>query len=213
MVTISVVIATIPPREAHLRRVLKGFANQTRQANEIVVVPDDTGAGVAPTRNIGISTAKSDFIAFFDDDDLVYPSHLQLLEETQLETGADLVYPWHDLVPEMRNPLSVVGNDPFKRPFDGLARSSILSGVNFIPCPVLVRTAMMRDIGGFRDFKLGDWDPSKCELLHAWQDLIRMEAVFAHCPWRTWAAVRNGQNTAGLSWPDHIGTTQIGYDT
>jgi len=212
MVSISVVVPSIPPRVEQRADIQRQIEAQTRPPDELIVWIDEVGAGAAVTRNIGMAQASSEFIAFFDDDDEMYPNHLELLERTQRRTNADFVYPWHHIRPPMRNPLAVCGEDPFGRPFDYAARRQILHGINFIPIAVLVRRELMLSIGGFHDFKLDEWDPERCEILNAWQKLLRAGASFAHCPYRTWAAVRNGQNTAGLGWREHIGTKQRGYD-
>jgi len=212
MVSIAVVIPTIPPRAEAVEAVRRQIDAQTRQPDEVIVVTDREGKGAAVTRNAGIGWATSDFIAFFDDDDEMYPRHLEQLERTQQKTGADLVYPWHDILPPAKNPLAIRGKDPFKRPFDLDARRQILDYGNFIPIPVLVRRRLMQSIGGFHDFRLERWDPRYCEVLDAWRKLLRAGATFAHCPHKTWAAVRNGENTAGLSWREHIGTKQWAYD-
>lgn len=208
MVSISVIVPTIPPRWESRERVLAEVHAQTRQADEVIVVTDFKGDGAAVSRNIGLNSAAGDYVAFFDDDDRMYPRHLQRLEHTLLETGADLIYPWHDLVPSIPNPLG----DRLGMPFGRTEKESILHGVNFIPIAVLVRKELLVEVGGFTDFKLTRWDHTKCEVLDAWQKLLKAGARFAHCPYATWAAVRNGENTAGLSWPTHIGTKQTGYD-
>lgn len=213
MVSIDVVIPTIPPRDQLLLKALMlDIHHQTRQPDGVIIQTDYHGEGAAATRNAAIAKSTSDFIALFDDDDRMYPRHLELLERTQIETGADLVYPWHDIVPSRKNPLTVRGANPYGRPFDPAARRQIREGINFIPIAVLVRREAMVEIGGFRDFELEEWDPARCEVLDAWQRLLNAGAKFAHCPKRTWAAIRNGENTAGLSWPTHIGTKQRGYD-
>lgn len=212
MVTISVVVASIPPRIEQRAAVYAEITAQTRQPDQVIIVTDEHGDGAAVTRNKGIKKAHHDFIAFFDDDDAMYPQHLELLERTQHRTGADLVYPWHDILPPAPNPLAIDGKNPFRREFDLAARRQILDSHNFIPIAVLVRRSLMVKIGGFENFGLDRWDPGRCEVLDAWRKLLRRGAKFVHCPHKTWAAVRNGENTAGLSWRQHIGTKQWAYD-
>ncbi len=212
MVTIAVVIPTIPPRREELKAVRAQVVAQTRPADEVITWVDVAGAGAAISRNLGMQEATAEFIAFFDDDDVMYPRHLELLEWAQAKTRADLVYPWHDIIPPAPNPLAVRGRNPYGRPFDLAARRQILDHNNFIPIPVLVRRNLMLSVGGFTDFGLDIWDPSRCEVLDAWRKLLRRGARFVHCPYKTWAAVRNGENTAGLHWQTHVGTKQWAYD-
>jgi hypothetical protein len=212
MVSIGVVIPTIPPRGEEVKRLTRQVDLQTRRPDQVRFEVDHLGLGAAATRNLAMATMKTDFYAFFDDDDIMYSNHLSQLERWQQQTRADLVYSWHDLLPPRRNPLRVSGAAPYGRPFDDAAARSILKGRNFIPIAVLVKREAMEAIEGFTDFKLDKWDPAKCEILDAWQRLLRNGATFAHCPRITWAAVRNGQNTAGLDWHHHTGTKQKGYD-
>lgn len=212
MVSIAVVIPTIPSRRKKLEQLLHQIDHQQRRPDEVIVWNDGLGQGAAIARNHAMAEATSDFVAFFDDDDEMYPRHLEHLERTQAQTGADLVYPWHDLLPPAPNPLKVCGMSPFGRPFDIAARRQIIEGINFIPIAVLVRRSAMEAIGGFCDFGLQEWDAEKCEVLDAWRRLLQARFTFVHCPKKTWAAVRNGKNTAGLRWQDHTGTKQRGYD-
>jgi glycosyltransferase involved in cell wall biosynthesis len=213
VVAVSVVIATIPPRADKLGAVLSQLDAQTYQPHEVIVECDEEGDGAAVTRNRGIAKATGEFIAFFDDDDIMYPSHLEHLVRWQAATGADFVYPWHDIKPWAKNPLKVRGESPFGRLFDKVAKREITDrDRNFIPIAVLVRRTAMLSIDGFRYFPMERWDPSKCEVLDAWKRLLLSGAQFAHCPKKTWCAVRDGENTAGLRWQDHIGTKQKGYD-
>lgn len=99
--SISVVIPTYN-RPRALARALESVANQTTPADEIIVVDDgstpvvdptsfvetpvavtivrnESSIGAAGARNLGVAAARSDFIAFLDDDDTWCPSKLQLV--------------------------------------------------------------------------------------------------------------------------------------
>lgn len=74
---VSVVIPTIPSRSALLTRALKSVKEQTYGAEHIEVVVVNEGLPATVQRNIGISRAHGDFIAFLDDDDTWDPTKIE----------------------------------------------------------------------------------------------------------------------------------------
>jgi glycosyltransferase involved in cell wall biosynthesis len=72
---VSVVIPTIPSREQLLKRAIKSVKSQTYQNIEILPVTE--GNNACEARNIGISKAKGEFIAFLDDDDTWEPTKIK----------------------------------------------------------------------------------------------------------------------------------------
>ena len=93
--TVSVIIPTYN-RAAFLRRALQSVQNQTRQADEVIVVDDGStdataavvadysdviyrfqeNAGVAAARNRGAQIAAGEWLAFLDSDDQWQPQKL-----------------------------------------------------------------------------------------------------------------------------------------
>ncbi len=112
---VSVIMPT-KDRPAFLSRALASLATQTFTDFEVQVVNDGgeditavlesfrargmriTGhrhpisRGQAASRNTGIAAARGRWIAYLDDDDLYFPSHLQVLVETLSRTGAQVAY-------------------------------------------------------------------------------------------------------------------------
>lgn len=197
MTTISLAIPTIPPRADLLAQALVSVANQTRMPDAIHVAVDHHHEGAAATRNRALAAVTTDWVAFLDDDDLLEPHHLDRLMATADVTGADLVYPWFT-VDGGSDPLGMEG-----QPFDPDA----LRRANYIPVTYLVRTKVIRDVGGFpgpgwhEDLGLSlQPDVATCE---DWAALLRMVdagAHIVHLPERTWRWRHHGANTGGVAW-------------
>lgn len=113
---VSIVIATYR-REKALLNALKSLTKQTYKNIEIIVVDDnadkvwndkvkkiieifedihpivyiknETNKGSAETRNIGINTARGEYITFLDDDDIYLPSKVENQVRYMIEEKAD----------------------------------------------------------------------------------------------------------------------------
>lgn len=137
----------------------------------IAVALDEAGNGAAATRNRALDLVATEWVAFLDSDDELYPDHLRKLARFIRLSGVDLAYSgW-------------VGPDPtgmFGKQFDpGLLRRS-----NYIPVTVLARTAAVRAAGGFQDHPDEHGDP--CEDWGLWLAMVDQGARFGHLPVRTW---------------------------
>jgi len=199
--TVAVCIPSIPPRREYLRLAVCSALNQSRQPNEVSVVVDHVGVGAASNRNVAWRNTTSEWIAFLDDDDVMYPQHIEtLLEHSE---GADLVYPWFDL-PTGEDPLRVLRNgelvNPLGVPFGEEQAAYVRDHGNFIPVTVLVRRELLAEIDGFPQPGSARWGHETCEDWGCWQDLLRAGARFRHAPFRTWEWRWHGLNTSGRPW-------------
>lgn len=171
--SITVVVPTIHGRETQLRRAIDSVWAQTMPA-ALQVILDENRDGAAATRNRALEHVDTEFVAFLDDDDELKPNHLRTCARNAALTGADLVYPWFDVD---------AGEDEigmFGVPFDPI----LLRKRNYIPVTVLVRTELVRKVGGFRDHPDVNGDP--CEDWGLWLALLDAGATFSHLPQRTW---------------------------
>ena len=144
---IALITPSLPTRAAALGECVASVATQTRPPDRHLIEIDHGRAGSAVVRNqLAQAADDCDFLAFLDDDDLLYPRHLADLEQTAIRTRADLVYPFCD----------VHGRDGWtpNRTFDADA----LRQGNFIPVTVLVRRQPFLTAGGFPEQAANGWE-------------------------------------------------------
>jgi glycosyltransferase involved in cell wall biosynthesis len=211
--TVAVCVPTIPRRREHLERALRSVQDQ-RLPTEVTlsasIALDDVGDGAAPTRNRAWRDADAEWIAFLDDDDLLLPNHVALCLAHALADGADLVYPWFNIHDVGGN--DITAQDPLRVPVDGHyvspygvafnddLRHELLTRNNFIPVTVLVRRALLEEVGGFPTPGTPEWGESCCEDWGLWRRLLEVGATFSHLPRRTWIWQWHGKNTSGKPW-------------
>lgn len=174
---ITVVVAAIPPRiepGGLYERAVSSVYAQTFTDFKLLVQLDRDREGAAATRNRALDAVDTEWVAFLDDDDELYPNHLKLCARAARITGADVVYPGYDVEG---------GDDPvncFGVPFD----ADLLERRNFIPVTVLARTEAVKAAGGFQPHPDEHGDP--CEDWGLWLAMHRNGATFYHLPHRTW---------------------------
>lgn len=176
---ISVVIPTFD-RWPLLERTLRGALEQRDVDHEVIVVDggpsDETERGAAAlgdprarvlrphpdrgvswARNVGIEAARGDWIAFLDDDDLWSPDKLARQRQAAQPTGAGFVYGSALVVDER---LAPIGYEAAPAPEELLRRLGSHNAVPGSASMVLVRTSVVREVGGFDETldHYADWD-------------------------------------------------------
>jgi glycosyltransferase involved in cell wall biosynthesis len=192
---VTAVMPCIPPRTGAvdpgtMPRALRSILNQTRPVDAVSIVLDHHHEGAAVTRNRALAAVRTEWTVFLDDDDELLPNHVGALLECAEKTGADVVYPWFDVVN---------GFDPFPwyfgKPFDA---DALRNTQNFIPVTVLARTALVRGVGGFEP-RNSSAAPgaSPCEEWGLWLKMLDIGARFEHLNRRTWLWHWHHGNTSG----------------
>lgn len=113
--TISVITPAHPnrARNGKLARALGSVAEQTLQPDAIHVAMDLDGVGAPATRDRALRSARTEWVAFLDSDDVFLPRHLELLMAHAQKTGADFVYSWFKILQEFPDGTSrVLEEDP-----------------------------------------------------------------------------------------------------
>lgn len=180
---ITVVTATIPPRAALLTRAVRSVAQQTMQPRAHFIVWDHDREGAPPTRHRGLMQVTTPWVAFLDDDDELMPHHLQRLSEHAVETGADYVYSWFEVVG---------GRDPFppthfSEPFD--PANPIETTIT-----TLIRTDLAQAIG-FHAMNRGEANTG--EDYGMLLGCLKVGANISHLVERTWYWHHDSHNTSG----------------
>jgi glycosyltransferase involved in cell wall biosynthesis len=118
-------------------------------------------AGVSAARNLGLVHVTAPWVAFLDDDDVWAPSHLSAMINAIRDSELDperigLAFSGHLDVDADRNLTGVSPAAPVESIHEGLKR------MNLVGCPsrVVLRTAAVREVGGFdeRLSIVADWD-------------------------------------------------------
>ena len=167
---IAVVTAALPTRAQQLAEACYTVAAQTVQPVHHLIGVDYAREGSAATRNRLVFASDADWVAFLDDDDLLYRNHLEVLAGLA-DACADIAYTGCDVSGRE-------GWNPY-RPFDADA----LRAGNYIPATVLIRRSLFVSLGGFR--------PST-EVAHGWEDwdlwlrALSVGAVFRSSEEKTW---------------------------
>jgi glycosyltransferase involved in cell wall biosynthesis len=133
LIDVTVITPTLPERATLLEQLADALARQT-VPHAWLVRADNDNLGPARIRNELAAQADTTWLAFVDDDDLVYDNHLAALLENSNE--ADVVYSLCDVEGREWQP-------------DHDCTHSALESHNTIPVTSMVRKDAFMRVGGF----------------------------------------------------------------
>ncbi|QJX01322.1 glycosyltransferase [Frigoriglobus tundricola] len=186
---VTVCLATIPPRRTLLLRALESVASQTVRPEAVVVVCDYGREGAARTKTRTLEQVRTQWVTFLDDDDQMFPHHVELLLNHARASGADVAYSSAEVVaPDGRVLPNAEGWGRYGLPFD----AQRLREISYIQTPALMRTERARSVGGFA--AIGDSPHDEWNMYRA---ILDAGGTFSHLPRRTWRWHHWGGNTGG----------------
>jgi glycosyltransferase involved in cell wall biosynthesis len=173
-------------RNGMLERALTSVARQT--VPHIGIATEDTaGQGAAATRQRGLETVTTEWVAFLDSDDEMDPTHLEQLLSCARDTGADYAYSHYRVAG---------GTDP--RPWM-LGRPWSDDDPQQTTITVVVRTDLAQRVGFH-----APGDLTSPDRLYAGEDwafttgCMNAGARIVHHPHVTWTWHHHGANSSGL---------------
>jgi len=191
---ITVCIPAHPARVANgmLDRAVASVKQQLLPAADISIVIDEDGDGAAITRQRALDAVKTEWTAFLDSDDWLYPEHLKILAAGAKIFSADYVFSYYMVHFPDGKPWPQ--NDPlghFGKQFDPLRphQTTIVH---------LVRTELAKAVG-FREPPPGAMINGE----HYGEDFqytvecAQAGAKFYHVPRRSWAWTHHRGNSSG----------------
>lgn len=183
-VPVTVAMPTITPR------VQNGMHHEATESVRRQTCPPEGGmsvaldvwkVGAALTRQRALDGVYTPWVAFLDDDDYLYPNHLEVLWDLVRSEDADVAYSWFD------------GNNPFPM---HRGRKMDPANPHHTTMTLLVRTELARTVRFRTDHPEGWTLPQE-----DWRfitDCLAAGARFAGTGEVTWHYRAHGNNTSGL---------------
>lgn len=184
-VDVTVAVAAIPTRvDGLLVDAVKSVEAQSVQAGGGISVALDVGHyGAAVTRQRALDAVRTSWVAFLDDDDYFYPTHIETLWNLAHDLNADFVYSWFD------------GNNPFPM---HRGRQWNAAEPHHTTMTVMVRTELAKEAG----FLLPNGPLHQDWMGEDWQFVLRCSELsrgnFQGSADVTWHYRVHGSNTSGL---------------
>jgi hypothetical protein len=175
-VGVTVITPTVSSRAELLAEAAASVAAQTYGGTVVHAVRRDRfRRGPARTRNALLTGARTTWVAFLDDDDVLLPHHLELLVAEGERTDADVVGSQY----RIEGDDAIHGHSEFDA--DEMRRG------NYLPITVVARTDAVLKAGGFdpRD-RYEDWG--------LWVRMLDTGATFTIVPEVTWVVRHRGDN-------------------
>lgn len=193
-IKIAVITPTIPPRKKLLRRAVMSVGEQTLTPAYHAIAIDHLKEGAPATRQRALDMVPTDarWVAPLDDDDEFKPIHLEHLWQHAVDTGADYVYSWFEVIGvggrKWGNFDPVFPPGHFLNEFD--PENPIETTVT-----VLVKTDLAKEVG-YQAMNRGEMNTG--EDFNFLLNCLKAGAKVSHLVERTWYWYHNSGNTSGL---------------
>jgi hypothetical protein len=162
-------------------------AQTLKPSGGISLAADVDKLGAATTRQRALDAVTTEWVSFLDDDDLMYPHHLETHWRILQESGADVAYSWFD------------GNQPFGIEGERTHRGKVWNpaGPHHITMTITVRTELAKRVG-FAPHP----DASPDGMYEDWRMILGLNtlgAKFIGTDQLTWHYRVHSGNTSGLA--------------
>lgn len=188
-IPVTVVIPFHPNRKSNgmLDRALRSIDRQTMQPEWVITVEDVRREGAPKTRQRGLDQVETEWVTFLDSDDEMKPEHLESLYQCALETEADLVYSWYEIVGG-RDPMAV----HFGKPWDP-DNPRLTTIVTFCKTEVAQHVGFVFQPDGFNP---GQRFAGEDKFFT--NGINNLGAKIVHLPKKTWVWHHHGRNSSGM---------------
>ena len=162
---VTVITPSLPERSQVLKDAIDSVTAQEHSVSGHFVGVDHQKEGPVIVRNKLIGLVDTEWTAFLDDDDVLFPNHFSTMAANT--DGADLIWTW----------CTSEGRGTFN-PNSSFDERRLRQDGNYIPMTVAVKTELLNEVGGFVDHPQEDW--------HLWVRLLDAGARFKNVPVITW---------------------------
>ena len=127
---ITLITGSLPERSSLLCEMINSVSLQVVKPTQHLIAVDDSP--VVPKLNKLIEIASTEYVVQVDDDDLLYPNHVQVLNDNLV---ADVVWTWCDVTGRNWDP-----NQGYQK--------GVLANANYIPSNCAIRREALLAVGG-----------------------------------------------------------------
>lgn len=182
-----------------------GSTDRTRAICEaygdLITVASLENGGTSRARNAAIDLARGDFVALCDADDVLLPPHIEAALDAWRAAGGGRRFVHAEA---LFLTAGGIGHGytvfPVPTPAPSRQRRAILEA-NFVSIFALLPTAMIRELGGFRDRYLEDWDLWIRAIHAGW---VAVPQPTPHALYRTGGASKSADRDAVLRAEDEL---------
>lgn len=236
MSLVTAIISTHKREPQMLERAVKSVLTQTHKELELIVVDDspadfalrgavkdmmaqypavtyiqhETCKGACAARNTGLEVAKGEFVAYLDDDDEWLPEKIERQLTGFTSESIALVYSAYECVNMQNDTVQIMKPKVCEgKIFEELIKNNFIGSTSF----PLMRTAALRDIGGFdellpssQDFDVWLRLSLKYDVAYVDAVLVRYYIHLGDCITKNFSKAIEGTERVSNKYADYIAT-------